>query len=378
MADIELNPIQALTRDLKQAAVTLSDHEARFLVDSYYMMQDNRKRSDNQLLALTKSGEPHVVLNWFSEQTTALEDNLKKALDAYSAASPVGRWARDQSGIGPVISAGLLAHIDMKIAVTAGKIWRFAGLDNSIKWVGAEGARALVAGAKKASDSDWEAIVWLSKALNLKPTTMLKLTPITIEEAARLVTAHGGTPNPKIEYHSDNLLLALPNPACTLAYAEAYPGVKVKWDALTKILSRRPWNPSLKVLCWKIGESFKKVCNKEGAIYGHMYSQRKEYENERNLKGENADEAARILKEKRIGKATEAYKHLIEGRLPPAQILARSQRYATKMFLSHWHAVAYHYHYHKKAPRPYMIEHGGHEGFIAIPPGGEFPGQDSA
>ena len=37
-------------------------------------------------------------------------------------------------GVGPVIAAGLLAHIDITRANTAGSIWRFAGLDPTSEW----------------------------------------------------------------------------------------------------------------------------------------------------------------------------------------------------------------------------------------------------
>ena len=37
-----LTPILKLSRDLKNAAVTLGDDEARFLVDAYYQMQANK------------------------------------------------------------------------------------------------------------------------------------------------------------------------------------------------------------------------------------------------------------------------------------------------------------------------------------------------
>jgi hypothetical protein len=43
-------------------------------------------------------------------------------------------WARSIVGIGPVISAGLLAHIDITKAPTVGHIWRYAGLDPTQSW----------------------------------------------------------------------------------------------------------------------------------------------------------------------------------------------------------------------------------------------------
>ena len=139
--DESLISIKRLTKDLKEASRTLSTREARFLVDMYYQMQDQRIRANNQVRSMTESGEPHDVLKWFLAQSEALESSVHRALDAFSDASPVGRWARNQYGIGPVIAAGLLAHIDIEIAITAGKIWRYAGLDSTIKWHGSASIR---------------------------------------------------------------------------------------------------------------------------------------------------------------------------------------------------------------------------------------------
>lgn len=159
----ELDPIQRLTRDLKDAAITLSPDEARYLVDAYYAMQGDRIRSDNQVRALDASNEPHLVLAWLAGNTRQLEGNIKRALDSFSDRDRTGRWAKSIVGIGPVIAAGLSAHIDLepwRCAVasadhkakkctptephgpacqsqrvrTVGKIWRFAGLDPTVRW----------------------------------------------------------------------------------------------------------------------------------------------------------------------------------------------------------------------------------------------------
>jgi len=124
--------VQRLSKDLVQAARTLSDKEARFLVDNYYIMQDSRKRSDNQVRAM--SDEPHATLAWFAKQSDTLELQTKRALDAYSDEHAAGVWMKSLYGIGPVIAAGMLAHIDITRAPTVGHIWRFAGLDPTTKW----------------------------------------------------------------------------------------------------------------------------------------------------------------------------------------------------------------------------------------------------
>lgn len=123
-----------MARDIAKAAADLTDQEARYLVDAYYMMQEDRKRSDGQVRALGETGEPNAVLAWLAEQSGILERQIARALDKYTQAHAMGSWMREVYGIGPIISAGLLAHIDIARAPTVGHIWRFAGLDPSVKW----------------------------------------------------------------------------------------------------------------------------------------------------------------------------------------------------------------------------------------------------
>lgn len=266
-ATIDLSPVlQKLHKDAKAALKTLNPREARYLVDTYYQMQEQRKRAANQLRSMEE--EPHEAIEWLVTQSTAMENRIKLMLGVYADSNPIGAWSQTIVGIGPVIAAGLLAHIDIEKAPTVGHIWRFAGLD---------------------------------------PTQV--------------------------------------------------------WEKGKK----RPWNASLKTLCWKMGESFVKVCNHERAFYGGYYAQRKEYEIIRNNNGELADQAKAKLEKFNIGKKTEAYKWYIKGMLPPAHIHARAKRYAVKLFLSHWHERAYVEHYGKQPPLPYPIAHLDHVHKIEIP-----------
>lgn len=131
---MELEVVNRLTKDLKTATVSLSRNEARYMVDAYYTMQDSRIRSHNQERALDESGESHKVITWFAAQHVMLENQVKRALDAWGDAHPVGVWAKSICGIGPVISAGLLANVDITRAESAGNIWSFAGLAPQIAW----------------------------------------------------------------------------------------------------------------------------------------------------------------------------------------------------------------------------------------------------
>lgn len=130
----ELIPIIRLQNDIARAATFLSDDEARFLVDYYYIAQEDRKRSTNQQRALQAVREPNAVISWLANQSGTLEKQILRVLDKYTEAHVMGSWMRGIYGIGPVISAGLLAHIDITKAPTVGHIWSFAGLDPRTVW----------------------------------------------------------------------------------------------------------------------------------------------------------------------------------------------------------------------------------------------------
>jgi hypothetical protein len=99
---------------------------------------------------------------------------------------------------------------------------------------------------------------------------------------------------------------------------------------------KRPWNASLKVLCWKIGESFVKVSGHDDDIYGHVYAARKAEEIGKNDAGLFREQAAAALVAKRYRDDTTAKKCYENGKLPPAHVHARAKRYATKLFLAHY------------------------------------------
>jgi hypothetical protein len=100
------------------------------------MMQEQRKRAENQVRAMTtgETTEPCGVIKWLAANSRYLENQVKLALDYYSGADPLSIWARSVDGIGPVISSGLRAHIDLTRCTSVGDIWRFGGVDPTSKW----------------------------------------------------------------------------------------------------------------------------------------------------------------------------------------------------------------------------------------------------
>lgn len=262
-----IEPLAKLARDVRAGGALLGRDEARFLVSLYYDLQEHRIALAGQERSLSAAEKPTDVVHHFAEQMGSLERQMVSVLDPFTQASEVGRWSRRQHGVGPIIAAGLLAHIDIERAPTVGHIWRFAGLDPTVKWGKGE---------------------------------------------------------------------------------------------------KRPWNADLKVLCWKLGDSFVKVSGSEKAFYGHLYRARKEQEVAKDAAGDFAEQAARSLEERKIVdkdlRATYESGHLPAGRLD-----LRARRYSCKLFLAHWHAVAYREHYGTEPPLPYPIAHMGHAHMINPP-----------
>lgn len=263
-----LDPVVKLERTVRPLARNLDRAAAGTLVEIYYRWQEHRIALNNQLRAQSEQERPTEVIDHFATQVTALERQMVGVLGEWARSRPEGEWAQAQKGIGPVLSAGLGAHVDIHKAPTVGHIWRFAGLDPTIKWGKGE---------------------------------------------------------------------------------------------------KRPYNAELKVLCWRIGDSFVKVSGRDDAYYGQVYRERKKLEVERNEAGLFADQAkasleARNIKDKALKATYEA------GLLPPGRLDLRARRYAVKLFLSAYHEVAYRAEFGTEPPLPYPIAHLGHAHYIA-PPG---------
>jgi hypothetical protein len=126
--------LSKLNKDLKLAAKTLSDHEVRYLVDTYIQMQKRRIASNNAAKAIAKEGEPNNSLVFITHQNELLEDQVRTFLRSYAQSTVVGKWCLSNLGIGEVVTSGLIAFIDIKKAPTTGHILRFAGQDPTIVW----------------------------------------------------------------------------------------------------------------------------------------------------------------------------------------------------------------------------------------------------
>lgn len=137
--DEENVPKIKLSKELKGAARDMGSSEARHLVDTYYQRQDARIRTAAQLRAVEQGSdttEPASVefLRWLLDHDTAVEAQVKLGLSHFAKNHPMGPWLLAIKGVGPVMTAGLVSHLDIHKAPTCGHFWNFAGLNPAAKW----------------------------------------------------------------------------------------------------------------------------------------------------------------------------------------------------------------------------------------------------
>ncbi|MGE0289098.1 MAG: hypothetical protein AB7I42_22770 [Bradyrhizobium sp.] len=125
-----------LRQDVVAAARLMTRREARYLVDQYYQLQKRRIAATNAINMQQRGDEPEPVatLSFIGEQMAVVEGQAKRALDLWTRDYPLSKWARSLDGVGPVIAAGLRAHLDEDPPPTVGRWWRFAGLDPTLVW----------------------------------------------------------------------------------------------------------------------------------------------------------------------------------------------------------------------------------------------------
>lgn len=276
MSDSEfLESVDKLDRDIIEAIrdgrMKLEGRDIRYLIDFYYQLQEYRKSAKNIERANEAANEPSLLISHLANQQKKLETQVKSAFTAWSSIQPGCQWALSVFGIGPVISSGLAAMVDLSKTTSIGKLWRFAGVD----------------------------------------------------------------------------------PTCI-------------WEKGKK----RPFSAKLKVLTWKIGDSFRKFSGNANCYYGEVYKTRKKQEVRLNEEFRFKDQAEKALSSGHWKKTTNAYKAYMEGKLPDGQIDARAMRYAAKLFLAHWWEQEYRRINKKAPPLPYPIAILGHSNYIP-PPGGQ-------
>lgn len=313
-------PIGADVRQiLHSAELRLTRRDIRCLIDALDACQKLRIMAGNQIKAIeTSKLEPCNQFKDYFMAQSQIEKQLVDVLDGWTTTDPISKWVREKKGLdgNGVLAARLAGHIDISKVRTAGGLWRFAGLDPSIKWIGNEAARKLVDGIQEKESSPEKAVALVATATNFKEETLRRF---------------------------------------ALEYSETG---KITWKSLAKSASRCPWNARLKRVCYLISDSFVKVSNR-GSFYGMVYRLRKGLEVQRNEEGKFTGIAEAKLKEKKITD-TKTKARLNSGKLTDKHLDQRARRYAVKMFLAHYFETGWRILYGTEPPAPYPIHKLGH------------------
>jgi hypothetical protein len=148
---IEIIETQTLLVDKIIKAYELETKDVADAVELYYDAQKLRIMHGNK----ERSEGPGELVTWFSYWLElgekVIQGKLKKWVE--SEKSPAeAKWAYEQHGIGPVIAAGLAAHIDVTKAASVSAVWKFAGQ--------APGADRKVKGQKLPYNARLKTLIW--------------------------------------------------------------------------------------------------------------------------------------------------------------------------------------------------------------------------
>lgn len=315
-------------QDLPAASFERNTSVAKTLVDLYYNAQRSRIRLNNQVKAVQRGTDQTSgveFLSFFLKQQQAVEENAKAWLEAYAVTHKLWPWFEAVYGIGPVIAAGLVAHLGNKpVPNFVGAWWRYAGLDPTQKWLSQDALRKV-----------WTEVVPRGTDL---------------DEAAIIMSAHiGRSPNSVIRDATTNFKTG-----------ETHALTKPK---LLAALARIPYNRALKTLVWKLTDSFVKHQD-DASVYTRLYRERKAYEIRRNQSGGRADDCAKVLAKFPNHAQRKTYE---SGLYPDGHIQNLTLRWLGKIFLSHLHYIWHSVDYGRPPVMPYAITYLEHEDFIAPP-----------
>lgn len=339
------DPIIRLSQDMKDAALRMGILEARYLVDSYYTYQNVRIRAAHQVDRCDEEKEPTELLRWAHGNFDQIETDMKTALGTFAGQYATGEWLQSICGIANIMSAGFLTTFDIRERFITYCDCKDKDQDEkhgkgkrSMRPIGGSYKDGILRfrctgrrgkGEEETEDDD-------NTPTEKKKDKSCK---VVREVKPRYLRAGEG-------------ILVRPK---TVGHWWNYAGLNplITWEK-GKV---RPWNARAKVLCFKAGESFIKVQNRDADFYGKLFAERKAYETRKNQHGEYGpialERAKKAVEDKKT--TTVAYSHYKEGRLPPAHIVSRARRYAVKMFLSHFHDVSYRDYYGEAPPVPFVF-----------------------
>lgn len=123
--------VKSLSRADVLTAAVCNREQAMALVGLYQDIQKLRVGASNKVSAHERRVDilaDSALIKQLKKELQKVEGQAARGLEAYAEAQPLGKWCLSILGVGPIITAGLLAHIDLTKAPCPSSIWKFAGL----------------------------------------------------------------------------------------------------------------------------------------------------------------------------------------------------------------------------------------------------------
>jgi hypothetical protein len=114
--------------------------EMRIMIRAYHRVQQLRVRLNNSNKAYERSGsiKHQESMTWVVKQLMMLESQIKKMCERYVDTHPMGWFAQQTHGMGPLLAATLFAFVDIEKTKSVSSLWAFAGLGKSVKMIKGE------------------------------------------------------------------------------------------------------------------------------------------------------------------------------------------------------------------------------------------------
>lgn len=304
------------TDDLRLVAAEMDKREALLTYRYYRNLQRMEHRHKLQLSQLHLKNDSSILTQELARTIRQLKNQVGNALDIYADQHLTSRWVRDVGHFKGPIATGFHTLINIEKAPTASSLWRFAGLDPSTVWIWD-------------NDAAWEVIEDIQEDFPYPDDTAV------VEKLAK-----------RINVPYETLLKRVHNNRTG----------EITWESLQKAIKWRPYSSELRYLCFLASLSFQNNIHQIDWAYTQLFRRRRDYEMKLNEAGAYADQAANCLKRHNWNPDGTPYWYYSRGFLPYMHIKRRARRWVVKVFLAHYHQVAYYERYSKLPPKPYILE----------------------
>lgn len=335
--EFALDANNKLNADLRALAKTMARDDCRALVWLYYKFQEDRKRGGNQISQAKAAKRPTQILEHFLLSIQQQERKIQVLAQLFASASSLGRWALSVFGVGPILAAGFLTELDEAPPQYVGHWWSFAGLSPNIVWE---------KGQKRPYNAGLKTLLW-------KFAQVQKF----------LMNSEKSFYGP---YYKQRKAFEIQQTVTGQHILQAQ-----------KSLSDFEFGEDTMAIRWYEG----RYSGKTGLVYHQLTRMPKELLLLKVQEDIQVQEYCTVEAKKLTGSlssqellSTFLHAHELEEgmgvpMLPPQRLDLRAMRWIEKLFLSHYHHVAYTLAYGTPPPAPYVFEHvDGHKDFIA-PPG---------